>query len=702
MTLPDWLALYRGLTDDALAALGNKGLVRRALKMEAELVESSATGLSVQVGGSLVRLTPQGPQTAVCPCPAAGVCVHVIAACVWARQISDDSPATSSKSPEPAGPAGPAEPTEVDEQTEPAEEPKQDEQPQPTSNPEPDAVLREVLGWDPAVVNRGAGTAAVRRLAAVAAAELSVIEVSENGGTLTLTWPGSPQIIVLAGGGFKAMIVGGKRSEAERKRLQLEAVVRLWGANGQPWPWPEAVVSTDQLQAGELEAARYAVGVIENLVGGGLGHLPANAAERLTGASQRAKIEDLPLLSSLLSGAEGAVRKLAGRDDATGEADVLGPLAQAWALARAITRVTGGLPANLRGTRDGTPADLGVLLPLGVHWWVADSGARGFTMHWWDAEHGRIETLTAGRASGADPGFQKSWDAPLAWGRSLSALCSMPIALSGAERKSDGTLSATGRTKVTPAGEDAGVVAGAAASLGLDPGTMRELADAVNARDSSEDVVGFGASPEHLRIIVPRGSLRNVSLDEVNQVIYWEVTDSSGREHELRLPARGVQTHLVNWLLANLEPIHGIVVGSDNEPIALFTGKPVRLVSTTLTPVPWVKEKYRVRKRRAKLNNLAVSQKSSSGRNLGPLERWMSDVREVVLSPTVTGRAELTPRHQAEVERHIRTATDMGLGSFANALRDFLSAGGSADSSLRVWFLLDRLETIAASAQNES
>ena len=124
--LPAWSAVYAVFDDVALEALANRGLVRRgrvevaagrvgvqeagrptgsANEMVAESTESaeSAETLTVAVGRPAVPvvLTAGGPQEARCPCPVAGVCIHVVAACLWMREaVAAEAPAE----PDPAGP----------------------------------------------------------------------------------------------------------------------------------------------------------------------------------------------------------------------------------------------------------------------------------------------------------------------------------------------------------------------------------------------------------------------------------------------------------------------------------------------------------------------------------------------------------------------------------------------------------------------
>src|SRR5262245_62175028 len=83
-------ATHAALTLETLEALSNKGLVRRAQKdLEREgagAVEFSGEQLTVTIGAFKVGLVEAGPAKASCSCPAAGVCQHILAACLHLMQ----------------------------------------------------------------------------------------------------------------------------------------------------------------------------------------------------------------------------------------------------------------------------------------------------------------------------------------------------------------------------------------------------------------------------------------------------------------------------------------------------------------------------------------------------------------------------------------------------------------------------------------
>jgi len=82
--------------DEALAALGNRGLLRRAykdLETHAAEIETPADAgaeiVQVRVAGQTVRFDARGPAQAQCGCPAAGVCQHILAAAIALQRSAD-------------------------------------------------------------------------------------------------------------------------------------------------------------------------------------------------------------------------------------------------------------------------------------------------------------------------------------------------------------------------------------------------------------------------------------------------------------------------------------------------------------------------------------------------------------------------------------------------------------------------------------
>ena len=646
--LPGWLAVYANLDDTALAALANPGLVRRAVREvgagAVTLASTSADEVALTWAGPppvLVRLTAKGPTQARCPCPVAGVCVHVVAACVWAR-----STVTGGR----------------DEAGEAAADP-----------------LAEMLSWEPAAINRAAGIAAVRRVAATDLAGDTSVQVS--GGRASISWPGSPSVVAVAGTGFAGLLVSGTHSDVAERAIRLEAVVRVFQREGRSWPWPERVAEPGTLQPGQSEALSGLVDGIEFALQAGLSHLDEAAADRLDGSAQRARLEALPLLARLTASAAGRVRNLARRDDDTAESQVLAALARAWGLAQAL-RAPRALDQEALVGREGGPVSLGVLVPLSAAWWTAPSGARGMTVRLWDTGSRRVETVTTGRAAGADPSFVRSWEAPLLWGVSASYLCGGPVRLDGAERRDDGTLSPTTRTRVV---RERGWA-------GLD---LADLARDVNAAAVSGSV-GFGRTPEQVRLIRPRHLLGvgPMEVDEVAQEIVWEIRTASGTEL-LRLDAAGPAFQTATSLLAGGDKLAALAVVGDR-PEAAFVERStgLGLISLSLTPVRQSSSSFRQLQRRLeRVAKTARAHRSEPRR--GPIGRLCAAAVEVLEAMASTGRLAPTPRQADALRQRADQADELGLAVLAGALRPLAAGSAGVDQVLRAAVIVDRVGALA-------
>lgn len=655
---PGWLGSC-GLDDEALTVLANRGLVRRGTKEAARLELVTVSDAQVELAypgppSAAVTLLPGGPLAARCTCPVAGVCVHIVAACVWARQPVEPAPSI---------------------------------EPAPSVEPAPADVLAELLALDPVRVNRAAGVAAVRRVAAGIKPTPSSIVAGQ--GSVRITWPGSPEVIAVQGGGFAGMLVGGDLRDVEHRAARLEALVRVFAAHDRQWSWPDQVASADVVQPGQVEALDVAGQACEALIVAGLSRVGENGVARLRAAAQRARLEALPLLGVLLAGAAGRATAVAARRDDTSERDLLEALAKAWALAQALRSAGAPLPPELVGGRSGhaDAAQTGVLVPLSARWWNASSGSRGLTLTMWDRTHQRLETVTTGRAAGQDPGFRGSWVAPLLWGASAQTFCAGEFTLAAAERREDGTLSPTTRTRLLPGPRFTD------AELDLEQ-MSDELAGAARAA-----AIGFGAAVTGVRLVLPRRlfGVGRPELDEVNQQLVWPLVDRSGVRHTVRMDATGPEQAVIGALLQVGRPIAGVLLDDRDRPLTVFAVQDgqLRLVSPTLTP-PERKAQRRWWERRA----AAQQPRAFTGAEppLPPLVSLCEAVLDVCEALGSTGRPVLSVREGDTLRQRVRELSELGLDSLAAAVQGLLETPVTPAAALRATVVAGRAGTFAATA----
>ncbi|MFD6092898.1 hypothetical protein ACFWGN_12315 [Oerskovia sp. NPDC060338] len=709
-----WLAVFAGYDDAALVALGNAGLLRRARKDlaggEVSLASESPDEVVVACGSAVVRLGPKGPVAASCSCPTAGVCQHVVAACLWARERPDGS------SPEPVADDGSRGAVAADGGTvdggggrgAPA-----GPGPGPAETGEAADPLAALLDLTPAAVCRAAGKVAVRRvverlpsvlLAGVTEEGNGITDACElaiDGARLTISWPSggpSTSVVFVAPAGYGGMVVAGRSTAADQAAARLEAVVRVFAREGRAWSWPHEI---EVERSGELTTAQRAgleeaSAVVGHVVDAGLSHLGADAADTLRGAAGRARLVGLLLLHRLLLVAAGLVDGLASRDDDVTEADALGALAEAWALAAALRDAPAGALPDLVGAPArrgrGTAADEdderpGRLVPLGVRWWRAASGARGMTLTAWDQVHGVVRTATAARPSGADPAFRRDVDLPMLWGASVASVCAGPFTLEAPEIRHDGSLSVTARTRRV-GGER------------FDVEELRTIAGRLQDT-ATTGVVGFGRAARRVRLVMVRET-GAVGVEEVRREVTWPVIAADGATHVLRVAVdqeRSVEALLS--VVASRRPVVAVLVerepgGGADEPVGIFlrdgTGG-LELYSPSMSPVyrtaPGWTAMRRLTARIAALRKASTTTHVAEPGDRGPVVRVCEPALEVVDSLGATGRRRLTGwQHEALTTRQ-RLAGDLGMATVERSVADLL-ADPTTENVLRARFVLGR------------
>ena len=681
-------SVYGALDDVALIALGNRGLLRRGRAelaagrvepvngpIDPEAGEQPVPGtVTIGVGRPAVpvTLTVSGPQDARCPCPVAGICVHILAACLWLREAVNRDGADEST-------------TAAETLTNPAS-PDASVTPAPAQGPPSDPVLEEVLAWKPADVEKSLGAEARRRaqasLAGTAPDRLAAsTDVTSAPGRLSITWPDAPEIVVIAGLGPRGMIVSGRHSSAAKAAWCLQAVIRLFARAGRPWPWSDEKSTFDDRKRDVVSTVATA---IETLLSAGISHAGPRSATDLERLAQVTRLEELPRLSRLLTSAAGRLRALAERDDAVDEATVLSALAAAWALPQALTAVTGPPDPALIGPTDTETAHTGLLLPLSATWWTAPSGSRGLTVRLWDLDHDQPEMITTGRAAGTDVAFHYSLDATLLWGTSMRNILSGPLRLTGAERRPDGSLAPSNRTSVTRRSAEAG----------YDDIDLEAVADHLQQTGSGPEVARFEAPVPRLRLImVAQDGLGPISIDEVHQHYLLPVTSTDGRRHLLCMEVGGVEMQMVSDVLSRDLQVHAITVEGDH-PSGVFVREHDRisLLAATFPPSRGASGRGYGRLRR-RVEETHTHEAHTNREDRMPIRALVQDVREALTALAASGTTRPTSTVAHVLRARVRMAGDLQLTTLAAVLTE-VDDRPSPGAVLRACAVIDRLDAL--------
>lgn len=480
-------ALITSFDDDALIALANKGLLRRAQKAvpEAQVQHYDDDEARVQTGGQTVTIPAGGPQTATCDCPATGVCSHILTAVLVLRDSSEPTDA------EPATPEGPTV-----------------------------SASDWLAGLTADQLRKFAGAdfdgAAV--LAATA-------HVEQRGGNAQASFP-SPEATVtfVAGQDLKAALYKGP---ATRKRLVVAAgaiaLRDLAGvARGAPLASPNAAPAPDsETMDAILRALEEAIGQIFH----GSAVL---AEERLLDLAISAKVQSAPrLMGQLMTLSTQA--GWAEADDVRFEGGrFLAALSRTYALARAIRLCPDDTGLLGQARRSYQPVADMTLMCLGLHGWTTPNGARGLTAYFLDQETGEHRSATVARGAGMDLAFTayQAYSNPL-WGTpAASRLSGSSLVLENPLCAEDGQISTGDKTRAKD------IQPLRTSDVQNSPALIRRWSD---LRADLRVRMGKGlrrAAAPVPSLILPH-SISEPQFDDISQRYVWRATDAEGQTLDL-------------------------------------------------------------------------------------------------------------------------------------------------------------------------
>ena len=409
------------LDDDALAALANKGLLRRARKdleqASAEIVESGDDELRVQIGGETV-VVPANPVKSRCSCPAGGVCRHVLAALVFLRERFAAEPAEEGSS---------------------------------KPGVEPAATFLAEL--DDEALRRWAGKPLLRR-AIKALAEGLKAELDE-GTTLAVRFPARNIVCRLVpGAGLAGWLCSCQTDGVCEHRV---AAVLAWQvAHGQRTiAVEEAILSAaDEAPRTREEVLASVRDVLAEIFSIGLARLSTASNQRLQTLAVSCHGVELPRLERWLAALAEETGRSLRRDAQASTTRLLERGSRVWALSIALARPTARLVGQHRTRYE--PVGRTSLSGVGAERWKSKSGYVGLTVYFWDESLGDWCTWADARPIGT-PGFDsaKRYQAHGPWeGCSSPAEASRSrIALTGAWRNRGGRLSGRPSVRATVLGD---------------------------------------------------------------------------------------------------------------------------------------------------------------------------------------------------------------------------------------------------------
>lgn len=512
------LSMYQALDDETLAALANKGLLRRAQKdLEAakpELQEERADALLFSMPGEncTVTMPAAGPTRATCTCPADGCCRHILAAALFLRaQAQQTAPETPAEAPAEAA-------LPPDELMQPSE--------------------ADLIAWATRPLYR-------QTVEALAFGELEII-IETEGKTTRFRFPQYNVVVRwIASSGLDGLICSCKRRPACQHAVA--SVLFYQAQHSKPLPVPdkktlEASAGTPRSREEVLESVQE---TLAEMIALGLGRLAKTTEGRFVTLAISAHGVDLPALEYSLRGLSDHLSWHLNRDVRANTPQLLSAAARSYALAFALTHAQGVPPASLVGEHRLRYYDIGnlELVGVGAQQWSSRAGYVGLTLYFWDVAGRCWTSWTDARPTiHANVRFdprrryqqEEMWDSAPA----PTIISRSHFRLSSAQRNRLGRLS--GRTQCQALVSDPADLA----ALNLEGARFDDwsrLAEHVAASRASGLVKG---SPLDTLVVIAPAAWGEPAYDQLRQALVRPVFDAAGRSLPLTLP------HAADWPFA--------------------------------------------------------------------------------------------------------------------------------------------------------
>ncbi|MCA8992053.1 MAG: hypothetical protein KDA88_08740 [Planctomycetaceae bacterium] len=529
-------------TDDALVALANRGLVRRAAKdlekLQNVLVIETEDAIQVRAEDWVVTMPPEGPAAATDDTPASGVTRQIIAATMYLRDrwlptalessLRDDVVDTSA----------------VDEAIGLLSE----------------ADFEDLAKW-------AGKTPLWEASAAFPAVGLANISKSPH---LEIVFAVSNVHVVLMTDApaktLKRLLEQFKTTAGreEHAKWVLLAVLALKESAGRPTKVDTSadVTLTDAVREDRQRVSRRVRELLRVIVTSGAAHPSSRTVERLRTTGVAAEAARFPrlarLLTSIADDAELQIARHAGADPGR----MIQRMVSAFALAEAGSSPENASNTELFGrsrTRYHSVGEL-QLSGLGAYGWQTASGFEGLTALFWDQNARQFLTASVSRNKGVDRSFSipRAYEGGLGWsgGSSVAAVCRSELTLQDAKVNDDGRLSVAESCR--------SIVGEPVDPAGLDFG------DRLVTSWSELSEIARASQPLGLRLPDPRSSLviiqptswGNRWFDELEQAFIWEVFDSKHAVLDVVVPWREVDEPGIAFLES--------IKGERDNPTAIF------------------------------------------------------------------------------------------------------------------------------------
>lgn len=548
--------------DDALVALANKGLVRRAIKdLGAEqvfTVEETNDAILVHGQDWTVTLPAEGPVSATDTTSASGITRQILAATIFLRDEWASKDADTQNS---------------EDYQESICEAVQD-------------AIAIIVNASPEDLSKWIGKTVVLKAAAqLSETKFEVIDSPE----LKVIFPDSKTHVILMTDQTAATI---KKLLDQFKTNCPAEQHALWVLLGvlaiKHWQGDETVSSlafhaeiSDAIREDRLHVSKRVTTLMRSIAATGITHLSSHVLQRLQTMSVAAEAAVFPRLARLIKSLADEIDLHLQRSAAADRNRLLDLLITINALAEAAQNLQNLDSVSLHGQPRSQyfPEPNLKLYGLGSYGWRTASGFEGVSTIFWDSDHNRFLSAVAARGKDQVMSFSipYAYHQGIGWsgGMSIDRMCRVQLTLNSAQTNHEGRLSASEKCHailgegVIPSEIDFGV---------------RRIENWSELKPIAQSIQRIGLRPVDPRVsyvVIQPDEWGNRWFNELDQNFVWELFDHSGNLLPIVVPWREVDEPTIlslesinlkrdqpSAVLGRIEVIRGVI---QIYPFSLFS-----------------------------------------------------------------------------------------------------------------------------------
>lgn len=483
--------------EDALSALANRGLLRRAAKdlegAQITCVEETADSFRIDTGEAVVTLLLP-LQASRCTCPANGICRHILLAVLWLQQEA------------------------------------------PTADMPVIDAGEELCTLTDETLRRWAGTPLWRK--ALQRLQRHPEVSWSDGPPLVFTFPDDEVTCRwLPGQGPEGMVCACHLPmTCEHRVMAVLAYQAARGVRALTAESDETAVAVRDLGDTPAEIS----GGIAQMVVNGLSHLSPTTREQMQALAISAHGTDMPRVGRLLQTLATEIELQLQRDARADTGTLLAAAARSAALCRALRAPTAALLGQHRSVYDDVNSV--ELQGMGMARWQTKSGYLGLTLYFWEPRREEWLTWTDARPANSPDGFspRQRLHAPGPWTgcTSPAAICRQHLRLQHAGRNAAGRLS--GRV---------GTVAEILPTPAASGPPVLTTWEAVAERAIAYFAAGFQDRDERDALLyLEPAQWGTAAFSEVRQELVLSLLDARGRRLPLRVAYRDDAAEMIALL----------------------------------------------------------------------------------------------------------------------------------------------------------